>query len=234
MTRESTRPERTTSGVRSESKKTLRCKANVFDITMQGRHFFTFKYEGTHHNPRFYAAKVKFSVKLINAPRGPTVGSTGYQMFSRTVSGETTHSAYGPIIIPNSFADFFFEKAVIEVLGRTEIEPSTQTHQITKIIHFYTTTKPEDAFFKYSNLGGYEEDYDSKLTSQLHQVPITIANNGTIATSAGANDKQITQAEFTGGTTGEANADFAYTTKEAAKLADKFNNSQDVQLEVPL
>ena len=35
----------------------------------------------------------------------------------------------GPIIIPNGFADFFSEKAVIEVLGGTETEPSTQTHQ---------------------------------------------------------------------------------------------------------
>ena len=36
MTREATRPERTTSGVRSKSTKALRCKANVFNITMQG------------------------------------------------------------------------------------------------------------------------------------------------------------------------------------------------------
>ena len=55
----------------------------------------------------------------------------------------------------------FFEKAVIEVLGGTEIEPSTQTHQTTKIVKLYTTVKPEDALYKYQNLGGYEEKYDS-------------------------------------------------------------------------
>ena len=37
MMRESTKPERTMSGVKSESTKVLQCKANVFDITMQGR-----------------------------------------------------------------------------------------------------------------------------------------------------------------------------------------------------
>ena len=155
-------------------------------------------------------------------------------MYSRTVDGSPQHSNYGPIIIPNGFADFFFEKAVIEVLGGTEIEPSTQTHQITKVIHFYTTTKPEDAVFKYSNLGGYEENYDSKLVTQLHQVPITIANDRTIAATAGANYKLMSRAQFIEGTAGEANANFAYTTKGAAKLADKFNAGQEVQLEVPL
>ena len=75
MTRESTKPERTMSSVKSESTKVLQYKANVFDITMQGRRSFTFKYEGTYHNPRFYAAKVKFSLKLVNKTDG-----TGYQM----------------------------------------------------------------------------------------------------------------------------------------------------------
>ena len=115
---------------------------------MQGRRSFTFEYEGTYHNPRFYAAKVKFSLKLVNKTDG-----TGYQMYSVTgTDGTTTHSTYGPIIVRNRLVDFFFEKAVIEVLGGTEIEPSTQTRQITKLIHFHTTTKPEDAAFKYSNL----------------------------------------------------------------------------------
>ena len=95
--------------------------------------------------------------------------------------------------------------------------------KITKVINFYTTTKPEYAVFKYSNLGGHEENHDSKLATQLHQVPITIANDRTIAATAGANYKQMTRAQFIGGTAGEANANFAYTTKGTAKLADKFN-----------
>ena len=99
-------------------------------------------------------AKVIFSVKMINAPRVANVGGQPYVMYSNG----TTHSTYGPIIVPNNFADLFFEKAVIEVLGGTEIEPSTQTHQTTKIVHLYTTVKPEDALYKYQNLGGYEEN----------------------------------------------------------------------------
>ena len=85
------------------------------------------------------------------------------------------HSCYGPIIVPNRLADFCFEKAVIEVLGGTEVEPSTQTHQVTKLVHFYTTVKPEDALFKYSSLGGYIEGYNATINTQLHQVPIAIA-----------------------------------------------------------
>ena len=85
-----------------------------------------------------------YSVKMINAPRVPTIGNTGYQMY-QTTDGDRTDvpSRYGPIIVPNNFADLFFEKAVIEVLGSTEIEPSTQMHQTTKIIQVYTTVKPE-------------------------------------------------------------------------------------------
>ena len=133
---------------------------------------------------------------------------------------------------PIDLADFFFEKAVIEALGGTEIEPSTQTDQITKLIHFHTTTKPEDAAFKYSNLGGYEEKYDSTIATQLHQVPITIGNTGAITATAGADYKRITEVQFKNGT--DANANYAYTTSGAAKLADKFNNGAEVQLEVPL
>ena len=47
MTKEATRPEKTTSGVKNQSMKMLRTKANVFDATMQGRRSFTFEYEGT-------------------------------------------------------------------------------------------------------------------------------------------------------------------------------------------
>ena len=80
-------------------------------------------------------AKVLFSVKMIHAPRVATVGGQGYQMFQTTDDdGADIPSKYRPIILPNNFADLFFEKAVIEVLGGTEIEPSTQTHQTTKIV----------------------------------------------------------------------------------------------------
>ena len=63
-------------------------------------------------------------------------------------------------------------------MGGVEIEPSTQTHQTTKVVHMYTTDKPEEALFKYQNLGGYKDKYDSKKVSQLHQVPIAINNDG--------------------------------------------------------
>ena len=146
MTKEATRPEKTTSGVKNQSMKTLRTKANVFDAMMQGRRSFTFEYEGTYRNSRFYDAKVVYSVKMILAPRVPTVGSTEYQMYQTTnAEGVNVASKYGPIIVPNNFAELFVEKAVIEVLGGTEIEPSTQTHQTTKIVKLYTTLKPEDA-----------------------------------------------------------------------------------------
>ena len=195
MTKEAARPEKTTSGVKNESTKVLRTKANIFDATMQGRRSFTFEYEGTYRNPRFYMAKVICSVKMIKAPRVPTVGSQGYQMFQTTDDdGADVPSKYGPIILSNNFADLFFEKAVIEVLGETEIEPSTQTHQTTKIVQLYTTVKPEEALYKYQNLGGYEEKYDSTMATQLHQVPITIGNNGAITATTGANYKEITEA----------------------------------------
>ena len=134
ITKESTRLEKATSGVKNESncKKVLRTKANMFDPTMQGRRSFTFEYEDTYRNPRFYEAKVVYSVKMINAPRMPTIGNTGYQMYQTTDGdGANVPSRYSPIIVPNNFADLFFEKAVIEVLGGTEIEPSTQMHQTT-------------------------------------------------------------------------------------------------------
>ena len=117
-------------------------------------------------------------------------------------------------------------------MGGVDIELSTQTHQTTKVVHMYTTDIPEEALFKYQNLGGYEDKYDSKKASQLHQVPIAINNDGTISATAGTDYKTITQAEFTGGT--GANAGYAYTSTGAAKLTNKFNNSQELQFEVPL
>ena len=233
ITKDASRPEKATSGVKNESTKILRMKANIFNPTMQGRQSFTFEYEGTYRNPRFYEAKCIYSIKMIHAPRVPTVGGQNYQMYQTTdADGADVPSKYGPIIVPNNFTDLFFEKAVIEVLGGTEIEPSTQTHQTTKITQIYTTVKPEDALYKYRNLGGYEEKYDATLTTQRYQVPITIQNDGTIATAAGADYKTMTHAQFTGGT--NANNNFAYMTSGATKLTDKFNNGQELQFKVPL
>ena len=180
VTKEASRLEKATSGVKNESTTILRMKANVFDPTMQGRWSFTFEYKGTYRNPRFYEAKCIYSVKMIHAPRVPMVGRQNYQNDQTTDADRAdVPSTYGPIIVPNNFADLFFEKAVIEVLGGTEIEPSTQTHQTTKITQIYAIVKPEDTLYKYRNLGGYEEKYDATLTTQRYQVPITIQNNGT-------------------------------------------------------
>ena len=102
-------------------------------------------------------------------------------------------------------------------MGGTEIEPGTQTHQITKLIDIHTKLKTEEATFKYSNLDGYHEEYDAKLTSQKYQVPIQInADTGAIELITGVNYKQITQQHFTEGTTGQMNRDFLYAAKGAS------------------
>ena len=174
-----------------------------------------------------------YSVKMINAPRVPTIGNTGYQMYQTTnAEGADVPSAYGPIIVPNNFADLFFEKAVIEVLGGTEIEPSTQMHQTTKITQVYTMVKPEEAIYKYQNLGGCEEKYDPTAATQSYQVPITTGNDGTITATAGRDYKTITRTQFIGGT--GPNTNYAYTMSGAATLTDKFNDGQEIQFEVPL
>ena len=234
MSNEATKPEQTTSGVKTESTKILRTKVNVTDIAMQGRRSFTFEYEGTFHNPRFYNAKVKFSLKLLNAPRVQNIGNTGYQQFRATNDeGVHTDSPYGPIIVPSRIADFYFEKATMELLGGTEIEPGTQTHQITKLIDFHTKIKHEEAAFKYSNLGGYHKNYDALTAGQKYQLPITVnAATGAIGATAGINYKQITQAQLTGET--GANNNFRYTTKGAAALAATFHQGQEIHFEVPL
>ena len=160
----------------------------------------------------------------------------GYQQvrIRNATNDANIDSHYGPIIVPNWIGDFFFEKAVIEVLGGTEIEPTTQTHQITKLIDFHTKVKPEYAAFKYTNLGGYTEDYDAKTANQRYHMPITIGNNGAITQTAGANYKQMTLAEFTEGSGGGANAGFRYTAKGATELAAKFHLGAEVHFEVPL
>ena len=133
----------------------------------------------------------------------------------------------------NWIADFYFEKATTEVLGGTEIEPGTQTHQITKLIDFHTKVKPEEAAFKNSSLGGYHENYVAQTAVQKYQLPITINKaTGAIGATAGVNYKQITQAQLTGGT--GANNNFRYTTKGAAAFAAKFHQGQEVHFEVPL
>ena len=229
--------EQTTSGVKLESTRTLRTKTNITDVSMQGRRSFTFEYEGTFHNPRFYEAKVKFSIKLINAPRVATIGGQGYQQYRvrNATNDGWVDSPYGPITLPNWLPEFLFEKATIEVLGGTEIEPGTQTHQITKLVDFHTKMKPEEAAFKYSNLGGYYEEYDSKMSDQKYGVPIQFnAATGAIEQIAGKNYKQVTQTQFTAGSTGGANENYQYTTEGAAKLAASFHNGQERHFEVPL
>ena len=84
---------------------------------MQGRCSFTFEYDDSFHNPHFYDAKVKCSLKLVNAPKVAGVGGQGYYQFQRDMGGTNTNSLYGPIVIPNKIANFHFEKAVIEVPG---------------------------------------------------------------------------------------------------------------------
>ena len=115
----------------------------------------------------------------------------------------------------------------------TEIEPGTQTHQTTKLIDFHSKLKPEDAAFKYTNLGGYHESFNPTTENQKYQLSITINTaTGAITPTVGANYKQMTQAQFTGGKS--ANNNFRYTTRGAAALAAKFHVGQEVHFEVPL
>ena len=234
MSNEATKPEQTTSGVKTETVKTLKTKVNITDIAMQGRRSFTFEYEGTFHNLRFYDAKVKFSLKLMNHPRVATIGNTDYNQFRITNGdGANVDSKYGPMIFPNFLADIFFEKATIEILGGTEIEPATQTHQITKLIYFHTELKPEDATFKYTSQGGYHEKFNPTTENQKYQLPITInAATGAITLTTGANYKEITKAQFTGRQ--GANNQYRYTTQGVAALAVRFHRGQEVHFEVPL
>ena len=119
-------------------------------------------------------------------------------------------------------------------MGDTEIEPGTQTHQITKLVDFHMKMKPEEAAFKYSNLGGYEE-YDSKTSDQKYGVPIQFnAATGATEQVAGKNYKQMTETQFTDGSTGGVNENYQYTTKGAAKLAASFHNGQERHFEVRL
>ena len=126
MMNESTRLEQMTSRVKLESDRVLRTKVNITDLAIQGRRSFTFEYEGTIQNPCFHKAKVKFSLKLVNASNLASIGGTGYQQvrIRNSTNDANIDSRYGSIIVPNWIGDFLFEKAVIEVLGGTETEPT--------------------------------------------------------------------------------------------------------------
>ena len=173
-TRRAVQPEKIASGVKSETKKVLEPRSNIYDINMQGRKSFTFACQGTFHHLRLYGAIVHFSIKLVTAPIAGAGGGAGYQQYHVPAhTGEdAADSLYGPVIVPNRFADFFFKKATIELEGGIEIKPTNQTHQITKLICFHMNTTPENAEAKYSTLGGYVKDYDSTLSTQKYQVPV--------------------------------------------------------------
>ena len=79
--RKSTQPEKIPFGVKTESKKVLEPKSNIFDINMQGRRSFTFECEGSFHNPRFYEAIVHFACKLVTAPVAGAGGGAAYQQY---------------------------------------------------------------------------------------------------------------------------------------------------------
>ena len=236
QTRPSTRPEKISTGVRMESKKVLQPKSNIYDINMQGRRSFTFEYDGSYHHPRFNKAMIHLSCRVVTAPVAGIGGGNGYQQYHIPAAGgnPAADSAYGPLIYPNRFPDFFFKKATIELRGGIGIEPTNQNHQVTKMVQFYTTTTPENVDAKYSNMGGYFKDYDSTLATQKYQVPIAPDANGVMQPIAGdANDyRKIQRTPFMEGT--DINAGFRYTTKGAAALSDKFNNGAEVHFQIPL
>ena len=156
-TRPSTKPEKISTGVKTETKKVLHPTSNVYDVNMQSRRSFTFEYDGSFHNPRFNKAMIHFSCKVVTTPTAGAGGGAAYQQYSQAGAAadgsDDVHSEYGPIIYPNRFPDFYFKKATIELRGGIGIEPTSQTHQETKLVRFYTTTTPEAVDAKYSNMG---------------------------------------------------------------------------------
>ena len=123
MTREATKPKQTTLGVKLESTRTLRTKTNITDGSMQGKRSFTFKYERTFHNPRFYEAKVKFSIKLINAPRVAKTGGQGYQHYRvrNATNDGWVDSPYGPITLPNWLPESSLKKQQLKSWGTQKL-----------------------------------------------------------------------------------------------------------------
>ena len=84
---------------------------------------------------------------------------------------------------------------------------------------------------KYTNLGGYNQKFHPTTENQKYQLPITInAATGAITPTTGANYKQISQAQFTGGQ--DANNDLRYTTRGAPALVTRFHGGQEVHFEV--
>ena len=237
-TRPSTKPEKISTGVKTESKKVLHPKSNIYDTNMQSRRSFTFEYDASFHHPRFSKAMIHLSVKVVTAPTAGAGGGAGYNQYATTdADGTLVPSTYGPIIYPNRLPDFFFKKATIELRGGIAIEPTSQTHQETKLVKFYTTTTPEAVEAKYSNMGGYFKDYDSTNATQKFQVPVRINATTGVMEPIPGNDhdyRRISQTHFIEGTAGEINRDFRYTTKGAAALSDKFNNGAEVHFQIPL
>ena len=101
--RRSVQPEKISSGIKSETKKVLEPKSNIYDINMQGRRSFTFTCQGTFHHLRLYGAIIHFSIKLVTAPVAGAGGGAGYQQYHTPVDGDVpaANSLYGPIIFPN-------------------------------------------------------------------------------------------------------------------------------------
>ena len=81
-TRPSTRPEKISTGVRTETKKVLHPMSNVYDVNMQSRRSFTFEYDGSFHNPRFSKAMIHFSCKVVTTPTAGAGGGAAYQQYS--------------------------------------------------------------------------------------------------------------------------------------------------------
>ena len=199
LTKVATRPEKTTSGVKCEVFGTLRTQTNIADVSMQSRKSISFECEPSYHNPRFYNAKIKFALKLVKKADG-----AAYEQFQTTGGdGSNVASEYGPIQVPQFFPQYYFEKAIIDVEGGTAVELENQSHLLTKHVNMLTKLKPEEAKFKYSNLGGYHEDNGPIQASQKYQMLISIAAATEVITpTTSVNYKTMTQAQFTEGTGG--------------------------------
>ena len=55
---------------------------------------------------------------------------------------------------PQFFPQYYFKKATINIEGGTAVELKNQSHLLTKDLNMLAKLKPEEAKFKYSNLGG--------------------------------------------------------------------------------
>ena len=109
--RPSTKPEKISTGIKTESKKVLHPKSNIYDTNMQSRRSFTFEYDASFHHPRFSKAMIHLSVKVVTAPTAGAGGGAGYNQYATTdADGALVPSTYGPIIYPNRLPDFFSKK----------------------------------------------------------------------------------------------------------------------------